>query len=425
TDMVVLRDGFAGDSGTGGDTCVRKYRSDIFDRPTVARLGERLSRLVAAVAADPELRVGDIDVVSREERERVVTGFNRTDREVPEETIPEMFRWRAAERPGAVAVVDGARTLTYGELDALSDRMARLLAHYGVGPESVVGVAVPRSAETVAVMIAAGKLGAAFLPLDLAHPADRLAFMLRDAGAAAVVLTEQVAGKVPGVDGVRPVVLDGPEAAALLARAEPGGAFPPVALDQAAYVIYTSGSTGRPKGVVVPHEGVGSLVATAVDRMGLTPDSRVLQFASVGFDVTIFELTMALCHGGRLVLVPDEARVPGPELTGFMHEQGITHAILPPSLVAALPAGRAPPDGATVLVGTETVPPDVIARWAGRLRLLAAYGLTEATVNSTLWPAEEGWTGAVPIGAPDPNTRVYVLDERLRPVPPGVPGELY
>ncbi|TQM69597.1 amino acid adenylation domain-containing protein [Actinomadura hallensis] len=417
--------GFAEDPGTGGVTCVLEYRSDIFDRPTVARLGERLSRLVAAVAADPELRVGDIDVVSREERERVVTGFNRTDREVPEETIPEMFRRRAAERPGAVAVVDGARTLTYAELDALSDRMARLLAHYGVGPESVVGVAVPRSAETVAAMIAAGKLGAAFLPLDLAHPADRLAYMLRDAGAAAVVLTEQVAGKVPGVDGVRPVVLDGPEAAALLARAEPGGAFPPVALDQAAYVIYTSGSTGRPKGVVVPHEGVASLVATAVDRMGLTPDSRVLQFASVGFDVTIFELTMALCHGGRLVLVPDEARVPGPELTGFMNEQGITHAILPPSLVAALPAGCAPPDGATVLVGTETVPPDVIARWAGRLRLLAAYGLTEATVNSTLWPAEEGWTGAVPIGAPDPNTRVYVLDERLRPVPPGVPGELY
>src|SRR5690606_24915992 len=199
--------GVADNPGTGGVTCVLEYRSDIFDRPTVARLGERLSRLVAAVAADPELRVGDIDVVSREERERVVTGFNRTDREVPEETIPEMFRRRAAERPGAVAVAAGARTLTYAELDALSDRMARLLAHYGVGPESVVGVAVPRSAETVAAMIAAGQLGAAFLPLDLAHPATRLAYMLRDAGAAARDIPSPVAGKVPGVDGVRPVVL--------------------------------------------------------------------------------------------------------------------------------------------------------------------------------------------------------------------------
>ncbi|GAA2410191.1 hypothetical protein GCM10010191_18690 [Actinomadura vinacea] len=416
---------FAEDAATGRIACVLEYRSDLFDRPTVAALGERLSRLVGAVAADPDLRVGDIDVLTEDERALVIDGFNQTDRGVAEETITGMFRRHAAERPDAVAVVDGARTVTYAELDALSDRMARLLSRYGVRRESVVGVAVPRSVEMVAVMLGVSKLGAAFLPLDLAHPADRLAYMLGDSAATAVVATEQVAGKVPEVDRVRLVVLDDPDVAAALAETEPGGRFPRVALDQAAYVIYTSGSTGRPKGVVVPHEGLGSLVATAVDRMGLTPDSRVLQFASIGFDVTIFELAMALCHGGRLVLVPDEARVPGPELTGFMNEQGVTHAILPPSLVAALPAGCVPPAGATVLVGTETVPPDVIARWAGHLRLLAAYGLTEATVNSTLWPAEPGWTGAVPIGAPDPNTRVYVLDERLRPVPPGVAGELY
>ncbi|WP_344946600.1 amino acid adenylation domain-containing protein [Actinomadura miaoliensis] len=418
---------FAEDARTGGLACVLEYRSDLFDRSTVATLGERLTRLLSAVAADPRVRVADIDVLTGDERERVLTAFNRTDRVVPEQTITEMFQARAAERPGAVAVVDGARTVTYAELDALSDRMARLLALYGVRAESVVGVAVPRSVEMVAVMLGVNKLGAAFLPLDLAHPADRLAYMLGDARATAVVVTEQVAGKVPDVDGVRLVVLDDPEVAAELAETEPGGgAFPWVALDQAAYVIYTSGSTGRPKGVVVPHEGIGSLVATAVDRMGLTRDSRVLQFASIGFDVTIFELTMALCHGGRLVLVPEESRVPGRELTDFMNEQGITHAILPPSLVAALPSGCVPPKGATVLVGTETVPPDVIARWAGHLRLLAAYGLTEATVNSTLWPAEPGWSGgAVPIGAPDPNTQVFVLDERLRPVPPGVPGELY
>ncbi|WP_433331808.1 amino acid adenylation domain-containing protein [Spirillospora sp. CA-294931] len=416
---------FAEDTATGRISCVLEYSSDLFDRPTVAALGARLTRLIGAVAADPQRRVGEIDVLTGDERALVLSGFNRTDRDVPDDTFPGLFRRRVAEQPDAVALVDGPRTLTYAELDALSDRMARLLASYGTGPESVVGVAVPRSAEMVAVMLGATKLGAAFLPLDLAHPADRLAYMLADSAATAVVVTEQVAGKVPEVDGVRLVVLDAPGVAAEFAATEPGGAFPPVALDQAAYVIYTSGSTGRPKGVVVPHEGIASLVATAVDRMGLRPDSHVLQFASIGFDVTIFELSMALCHGGRLVLVPDEARVPGPELTGFMSEQGITHAILPPSLVAALPADCVLPEGATVLVGTETVAPDVIARWAGHLRLLAAYGLTEATVNSTLWPAEQGWTGAVPIGAPDPNTRVFVLDERLRPVPPGVAGELY
>ncbi|KAB2344319.1 non-ribosomal peptide synthetase [Actinomadura rudentiformis] len=419
---------FAEDAASGRIGCVLEFRSDIFDRSSVAVLGERLSRLVGAVAADPELTVGRIDVLTEEEREQVLTGFNQTDRAVEELTIPGLFGRLVAEQPEAVAVVDGPRSVTYAELDALSDRMAVLLARHGVRAEGVVGVAVPRSVEMVAVMLGVTKLGAAFLPMDLAHPGDRLAYMLDDARAAVVVVTEQVAGKVPEVEDVEVLSLDSPEIAdelAGLADLAPGAVFAPIALDQAAYVIYTSGSTGRPKGVVVPHEGIGSLVATAVDRMGLRPDSRVLQFASIGFDVTIFELSMALCHGGTLVLVPDEARVPGPELTDFMNEQRITHAILPPSLVAALPPGCDIPEGAAVLVGTETVPPDVIARWAGHLRLLAAYGLTEATVNSTLWPAEQGWTGAVPIGVPDPNTRVHVLDERLQPVPPGVAGELY
>ncbi|MFG2000817.1 amino acid adenylation domain-containing protein [Spirillospora sp. NPDC048911] len=416
---------FAEDVESGRIGCVLEFRSDIFDRSSVAVLGERLSRLVTAVAADPELALGRIDVLTDAERQQVLVGFNQTDRVVEELTIPGFFGRLVAEQPEAVAVVDGPRSVTYAELDALSDRIAILLALHGVRAESVVGVAVPRSVEMVAVMLGVTKLGAAFLPMDLAHPADRLAYMLGDARAAVVVVTEQVAGKVPDVEGVEAVSLDSPEIAGELDGLAPGAAFAPIALDQAAYVIYTSGSTGRPKGVVVPHEGIGSLVATAVDRMGLRPDSRVLQFASIGFDVTIFELSMALCHGGTLVLVPDEARVPGRELTDFMNEQRITHAILPPSLVAALPPGCDIPEGATVLVGTETVPPDAIARWAGHLRLLAAYGLTEATVNSTLWPAEQGWTGAVPIGVPDPNTRVHVLDERLQPVPPGVVGELY
>jgi amino acid adenylation domain-containing protein len=199
----------------------------------------------------------------------------------------------------------------------------------------------------------------------------------------------------------------------------------PFGLDSAAYVIYTSGSTGRPKGVVVPHDGIASLAATAVDRMGLREDSRVLQYASVGFDVAVFELTMAVCVGGTLVIAPDEVRAAGRELTDFLAAQRITHLILPPSLVSALPADCDLPAGATILVGTETVSPALIGRFAGRLTVLVAYGLTEATVNSTLWPARPDWPGAAPIGVPDPNTRVYVLDDRLRPVPPGVVGELY
>ncbi len=290
-------------------------------------------------------------------------------------------------------------------------------------------MAVPRSADTVATVLAAMRLGAAFLPLDLVHPADRLAYMIEDSRAALVVGTEPVAGKIPDVPGVPVLLLDDPGTAAALRDLPdaPLGSGPAV-LDTAAYVIYTSGSTGRPKGVVVPHEGIASLVATAVDRMGLERDSRVLQFASVGFDVFVFELAMALCHGGRLVLITDEARVAGPALTDFLADQRITHMILPPSLVSALPPGCALPEGSTVLVGTETVPPDLFERFGTTAHLICAYGLTEATVNSTLWSAREHPgrpSGRVPIGRPDPNTRCYVLDEHLRPVPPGVAGELY
>ncbi|MYS30222.1 AMP-binding protein, partial [Streptomyces sp. SID7804] len=185
------------------------------------------------------------------------------------------------------------------------------------------------------------------------------------------------------------------------------------------------GSTGRPKGVVVTHDGVGSLIATATDRIGVGPDSRVVQFASVGFDVTVWDLIMSLCVGGRIVVVPAERRVAGPALTDYIAAHRATHMILPPSLVSALPPECELPEGAVLVVGTEAVPGELIARWAGRLKVVVAYGLTEASVNSTLWTAEPGRPGPAPIGRPDPNTRAYVLDAALRPVPVGAEGELY
>ncbi|MFJ6671606.1 amino acid adenylation domain-containing protein [Actinosynnema sp. NPDC091369] len=406
----------------GPVTCRLEYATDLFDRVTAQRLGERLTALVAAVLAEPTAPVSAVDLLAPDERRRVVDEFNRTAREVPEETFTALLARCVAAKPDAVAVVDRTRSVSYAWLDDRSDRIARLLAARGVGHESVVGIAVPKSADMVATVLAVLKLGAAYLPLDLSHPADRIAYMIRDSAAELVVTTQDA--PVPDVAEV--LLLDSDAVRGELSAASGGApASGPRSLDSAMYVIYTSGSTGRPKGVVVPHEGIASLAATALDRMGLTDESRVLQFASVGFDVAVFELTMALCVGGRLVFAPDEVRVAGPELTDFLRDRRITHMILPPSLVSALPADCELPEGSTILVGTETVPPDVIGRWAGRLNLLAAYGLTEATVNSTLWKAVPEWDSAVPIGVPDPNTTVYVLDDRLRPVPPGVVGELY
>ncbi|MCD2189309.1 non-ribosomal peptide synthetase [Actinomycetospora soli] len=391
-----------------------EYAADLFDPESARRLAARFAVVARTVVGSPDTPVDDVDVLLAGEREALARfGGSPTARPVAEETFTAAFARWVATTPDAIAVADVGRELSYAELDALAAGIASLL---DVGPGDVVGVAVPRSVTMVATVLAVLRRGAAWLPLDLAHPADRLEHMLRDSGAALVVVTPETDPTTPAV-GKRLVL---PE---VLPDAGPGPVEVPLAAT--AYVIYTSGSTGRPKGVAVPHEGIASLAATAVDRMGVTADSRVLQFASVGFDVAAFELVMGLTLGARLVVLPDAARVAGPALTTFLREHRVTHAILPPSLVAALPDDATIPDGTTVLVGTETVPPAVVARWAERLDLFVAYGLTEATVNSTLWRARPGWEGPLPIGEPDPNTVVRILDGRLRPVPPGVAGDLY
>ncbi|RVW06542.1 non-ribosomal peptide synthetase [Rhodococcus spongiicola] len=401
-----------------------EYSADLFDHDTAARIARRQTAVLGAVASNPATRVSAVDVFLDGERGAVVHEFNDTFRPVEELTLPEAFDLWVRRTPEAVAVSDRDGEATFAELDERSRRIAGVLASRGVGAESVVGLAVPRSIDMVAAVLGVLRLGAAYLPLDLTHPADRITYMLDDPDAEILLTTAPESARV--ATDVTRVLLDDPDV-----RGELGGPLPddlptpPAGLDHAAYVIYTSGSTGRPKGAVLPHEGIMSLVATAEDRMRLTTGSVVMQFASVGFDVAVFELSMALCTGSRLVIIPEEARVAGPELTDFMHERGVTHAILPPSLMAALPPGCLVPEGCTVLVGTETVPPDLIGRWAERLNLLAAYGLTEATVNNTLWQAQPGWTQAVPIGIPDPNEQAYVLDDLLRPVPPGIAGELY
>ena len=349
-------------------------------------------------------------------------------RVVEERSWSRLFEARAAEHPEAAAVVCEDDAVSYRELDERANRMARLLRARGVGAEDVVGLALPRTPELVASVLAVLKAGAVFLPLDLDHPAERIAHLLGDSGAELVLTTSELAGELP--PGAAVIVVDAPATAAELAGhrgevlddAEVGG---PIGLDRAAYLIYTSGSTGRPKGVVLTHEGIGSLVATAVDRLGVDADSRVAQFASIGFDVAVWDLTMSLCVGGTVVLVPAHRRVAGPELTDYLVAHRVTHMVLPPSLVAALPEQARLPEGAVLVVGTETVPPEVIRRWTGPLRVVTAYGLTEATVNSTLWTADAEWSGPVPIGRPDPNTHVYVLDEMLRPAGVGEAGELY
>jgi len=346
-------------------------------------------------------------------------------------TWPELFRIQVRRNPTAEAVVFNDVTLTYTELDARANRLAHALIAHGAGPEQLVALALPRSVEMIVAQVAVLKAGAAYLPLDLEYPAERIAFMLADAKPVGVLTTTEWAGDLPLDEHMLRLHIGALEAAAAVAKypeTDPtddthGGTLHEL---NTAYVIYTSGSTGRPKGVVLSHTGVAKLVATQTERLGIGPHDRILQFASASFDVAFWDLCLALLSGGRLVVVPAERRMPGPALAEYAHLHGVTLMGLPPSLLAAFPADCTLPP-ATLLVGTERVSPELVARWGRGRRMFNAYGPTEATVNSTLGEChQERLHGpSVPIGVPDPMTAAYVLDDQLRLTADGATGELY
>ncbi|MFF5289526.1 non-ribosomal peptide synthetase [Paractinoplanes globisporus] len=342
-------------------------------------------------------------------------------------TLPEVFAASVRRDPGAVAVVYEDAEISYAELDTRANRLAHLLIAHGAGPDRVVGLAVPRSIEMIVAELAVLKAGAAYLPLDPADPAGRLGYLIADARPICLVTTAEVDDRLPSPKGLPRLLLDDPAVTAELSAApETDPVRDGLRVEHAAYVIYTSGSTGRPKGVLLTHSGVAKLMSTQFERFGLTPDVRVLHFASPSFDVAFWDLVLSLGSGGRIVVVPADRRVAGLALTEYAMRHRTNFMILPPALLAALPPECELPPG-ILLAGTERVSPELVARWARHRRMFNAYGPTEATVNSTLGECDpDAIVGSsVPIGRPDPATDAYVLDPALRPVAPGVPGELY
>ncbi|WP_433325335.1 non-ribosomal peptide synthase/polyketide synthase [Spirillospora sp. CA-294931] len=391
--------------------------ADLFEPRTAERLAGWLRRAVEALVAAPDAPVSAVEVLDGAEGDRIVRDWNATAAPAPDGFVPELFAAQAARTPDAAAVIDGGAETTYAELDARADRLARLLAARGTGPESVVAVAMERGADLMVALLAVLKAGGAYLVLDLALPAERAAFVLKDAGPRLVIADKAGAGTVEGFPG-EILAVDAPDFAET-----PGHAVEASVLgDHPAYVVYTSGSTGTPKGVVVTHAGFANTALAGRERFATAPGSRVAQFASAGFDNFCLEWSVALLSGAALVVVPDEARL-GEALAGFVAGNGITHASLPPAVLASLRERSVPAD-VVIEVGGEACPPELASRWSRGRVLFNTYGPTETTVDAVSWRGESGAAG-VPIGAPIRNTRAYVLDDRLRPVPVGVVGELY
>ncbi|MEV8457082.1 amino acid adenylation domain-containing protein [Streptomyces sp. NPDC052095] len=408
-DLVgVVKDSDDGMEGSFG------LRTDVFAPETVARWTECYVELLRRITADPDALVGDLDLVPAAMRERLLADSAGPAAPAPL-TLPGLVAAQAARTPDAPALEGPEHTLSYAELDDRVARLAGRLAELGAGPGRIVALALPRGSDWPVAALAVQRAGAACLPVDPAHPAERIRRML--AGAAPVLLVTG-AGAVSPVAGLPVLALD-----ADAWSGEPAVSDGPAPHD-AAYVIHTSGSTGVPKGVVVTHAGVAGLTRSLLDRVGPTGDSRVLQLGPPSFDISVGELCLAFGSGGTLVL-PEPGPLVGEELGAVLTERRISCAFVPPSVLATVPAGPYP-ELRAVLVGAEACPPELVARWAvGGRRFHNAYGPTEATVVTTVSAPLAADGTAPPIGTPVAGTSAYVLDDSLRPVPAGAGGELY
>ncbi|MFG2162972.1 non-ribosomal peptide synthase/polyketide synthase [Streptomyces olivaceus] len=408
------------------------YAADLFDRTTVEALLDRLLLVLHAVVADPSRRVHDIALLDSDDRHRVLTEWNRTERAAPAATVPDHFRAQAARTPGAVALVtDGART-TYAELDAASDRLARYLTRHGAGPGRLVAVVMERSPETITALLAVLKTGGSYLPVDVGYPAARIELMLRDAAPALLLTTTDLADRLPGsTGGPDRVVLDDPSVRHAVAAEDATPTATPPHPDSAAYTIYTSGSTGTPKGVVATHRAVDRLVRPA-DYADLRAGDVVSHLGSVSFDSTTFDIWATLLNGATLAVGP--AGSPSvADIRDYLARHRVTVALLPTGLlhqvidldVEALRGVR------SVLTGGEALSVEHCRTLLDTLpgtRLMNGYGPTESVTYTHTHPvtrADVDSGRAIPLGRPLARTRAYVLDSALRPVPVGVPGELY
>ncbi|TDT97559.1 non-ribosomal peptide synthase protein (TIGR01720 family)/amino acid adenylation domain-containing protein [Streptomyces sp. 846.5] len=429
-----LRERFDADAQPAGVEIEVEYAADLYDRATAQQLADRLVAVLAAGCADPDRRIGAIDVLGRAGRDRLLREWGSGPAAGTPAVFPDLFAARLAAAPHAAAVLFENRRLDYTELDQAANRLAHRLIARGIGPEQVVALALPRSAELAVAVVAVLKCGAAYLSVDPDYPAERIAFMLADCAPALLLTTGQVGADLAARGAFAAVdcpaaEMDGADLAAELAAA-PARAprdkdrTAPLLPQHPAYLVYTSGTTGRPKGVVVTHTGLADLSRTQTEAFALDGDSRVLQFAALSFDAAAWEVCMALLSGAALVLAPPERVLPGPELARLATEHGITHVTMPPTVLAAMPEQEDFLRGGTLVVAGEACPPELVARWSAGRRMVNAYGPSESTVCATMSAPLSGHAQP-PIGSPVHGTRVYVLDDRLRLVPPGVRGELY
>ena len=404
---------------------------DRFSTESAARLVAGLEALILAVLEQPETRLGDLPLLRPSEQRELIAAAAGPVAGPANLPVHRRFQEQAARTPDAAAIVSAGSVLTYADLDRASRRLASRLHGMGIGPESIVGLCAERSPEMVVGMLAIAEAGGAYLPLDPAYPADRLAYMMEDSRARVLLTQERLLSRLP-MHRAEVVLLDAPG---------PIDDIPPlsehVEMGRLAYVIYTSGSTGRPKGVLVPHATLAHYIEGAAQAFGITPADRVLQFASISFDTSGEEIYPCLTRGAALVLRDDEMVASLERFAREVGNLGVTVLDLPTAywheIVAEMEQGLEMPAALRlVILGGEQAQRDRLDAWrervGDRIRLLNTYGPTETTIVTTrrelTGPAAADFPGDVPIGRPIEDARAYVAGPGQELLPEGLEGEL-
>ncbi|TQF02738.1 amino acid adenylation domain-containing protein [Kitasatospora acidiphila] len=403
--------------------------ADLFETVSVERLTERLLWVLRSLSEQPAQRLSSLEILGQDERQQVLVTWNDTATEVSATSLPSLFEAQVARTPDAVAIVADGAGVSYAELDARANRLAHHLLNQGIGAGSLVALCLPRGTATITAILAVWKAGAAYLPIDPKQPADRLAHLLADSGARLVLSTDELP-----VDGLPVLFLDDPATAGAIESCPDTPCAIDVAAEALAYVIYTSGSTGLPKGVMVTHGSLTNYVASVAARLGLgAPGGRYALLQAQATDLGNTMVFASLATGGQLHILDEDATTDPAAVSAYLADHAIDYLKVVPSHLAALSAGRDLAEvlpSTSVILGGEAASPALVRELlaaAGDCGVFNHYGPTETTIGvaTTRLTDDSLAGGVVPIGAPIGNTRLYVLDQWLSPVPPNASGELY
>jgi amino acid adenylation domain-containing protein len=414
-----------------------EYGTDLFEAATIKRMAEHFERLLRGIVAEPQQRISRLPLLSEAEREQLLVEWNQTAREFgPQQCVQQLIAEQAARQPNAVAVRCGDERLTYGELNERANQLAHYLNSLGVGTESLVAICLERSVEMIVTLLGILKAGGAYLPLDPEYPAERLRYMIEDAGVKVALTQQRLSSRLQDT-GVEWIAVDDEWARiATQPRENPANMQP----ESLAYVIYTSGSTGMPKGVMITNQSLTNYALTMMHCIGLEPDQRMLEFASLSFDASVVQIFPALLGGATVVIDRSINKLSNRELLSLCEQQEITVLDLPAAYWRQWVDDLAQQEvrlGASLRVfmtGGETLPGATLRQWSQLVdhtaSFINSYGPTEATVGATVYCTDSDQTAsfdvpAVSIGRPLANVKVYLLDSHLQHVPVGVAGDLY